>query len=370
MSSHPLVGTRHAAFHQRLRDYVDRRIKPRAESWEHEARCPRAALLAFGRAGFVSLDPWRNALLAEELPCGDSLGFALAVFVQANLVAPLLKRLSSARQRAKWLTPLLQGQRLGAMAVSEPEAGSDVASINTTAARTPDGFVLNGEKTYITVAAVADLLIVAARTDPEASHHALSLFVVPTRTRGVEVRPLRLLGLNTSGAAAVRLTAVRVSREALLGREGDGFAWVLDGLSRERLFGGLAVVAWADHALARARSWARERMAFGSRLSAFQAVRHRFAELASSLEAARQLNYAIFRRWVEGHSVTKETAMIKLFSYRVATEAIDACVQIHGGAGYLESHWSSRYYRDARALSIAAGVPEVMKDLIAAHLKW
>jgi alkylation response protein AidB-like acyl-CoA dehydrogenase len=370
MTGHPLVGARHASFHRRLRAYVERRVCPRAAAWEGEGRCPRSALLAFGRAGFLSLDPWRNALLAEELPRGDSLGFALAVFVQANLAAPLLRRLCTSRQRVQWLTPLIQGRRLAAVAVSEPSAGSDVASLSTTAERTRDGFVLNGEKTYITVAAVADVLIVAARTQANRSPRALSLFLIPARARGVTIEPLRMLGLNTSGPASIRLSNVRVGSDALLGREGDAFGWILDGLSRERLYGGLAVVAWAEHALERARQWARERQAFGAPLSTYQTVRHRFADLATSLEAARQLNYATFRRWIEGSRVARETAMVKVFSYRVAADAIDACVQIHGGAGYVDSHWASRSYRDARALSIAAGTPEVMKDLIAAYLKW
>ena len=370
MPPHPLVGTKHRAFHERLQTHVERRVKPRAQAWERDGRCPHQALRALGRAGLLSLDPWRNALVAEELPRGDSLGFALAAFVQATLVAPLLQRVGTRRQRQRWLVPLLAGRRLGAMAVTEPHAGSDVSAIRTRAESVADGFVLDGEKTYITAAAVADVLVIAARTSAGASHRSLSLFLVPASARGVRIEPLRLLGLNTSGPAAVRLEAVRVGRGDLLGREGDGFAWVLDALNRERLFGGLAAVAWADTALERARAWARERAAFGAPLASFQAVRHRFAELAASLEAARQLNYATFRRWVDGRSVTREIAMVKLFSYRAAADAIDACVQIHGGAGYVDSHWCSRAYRDARALSIAAGTPDVMKDLIAAYLKW
>jgi alkylation response protein AidB-like acyl-CoA dehydrogenase len=370
MTPHALVGTRHAGFHRRLRTYVQQRIGPRAESWERDARCPRAALLAFGRAGFLSLDPWRTALVAEELPRGDSLGFALAAFVQASLVAPLFARLGRPRQREQWLTPLLSGRRLGAVAVTEPQAGSDLAGIGARAERTRDGFVLNGLKTYITAASVADVLIVAAKTGTETAHRSLSLFVVPARARGVTVEPQRMLGLNTSGPASVHLTDVHLGKDALLGREGDGFAWILEGLNRERLFGGLAVVAWAEHALARARAWAAGRTAFGARVSSFQAVRHRFAELAASLEAARQLNYATFRRWTDGRGAAREIAMMKVFSYRTAADAIDACVQVHGGAGYLDSHWASRHYRDARALSIAAGTPEVMKDVIAAYLLW
>jgi alkylation response protein AidB-like acyl-CoA dehydrogenase len=308
--------------------------------------------------------------VAEELPSGESLGFALAAFVQANLIGPLLKRLGTRRQREEWLAPLIAGRILGAMAVTEAQAGSDVTGVQTIATRSPNGFVLTGEKTYITAASVADLLIVAATSTIPASRETISLFLVPARTPGVTVDRMKMLGLNTSGPARIRLSDVQVSRDRILGAEGDGFAWVLDGLTRERLFGGLGAVAWAGGALARARAWARERSVFGRTLSTFQTVRHRFAELETTLEAARQLNYATFRRWVDGGNVAREVAMIKVFSYRAAADAIDACVQIHGAAGYVDAHWASRYYRDARALSIAAGTPEVMNDIIAAYLKW
>jgi alkylation response protein AidB-like acyl-CoA dehydrogenase len=192
---------------------------------------------------------------------------------------------------------------------------------------------------------------------------------VPADAPGVAVEPLKLLGLNTSGPGRLRLTGVRVERGALLGRGGDGFAMIQEGLARERLFGALAAVAWADHALERTRTWMRARTAFGRRLSERQALRHRVAELAASLEAARSLNGRTLDRWIAGEPVAREIAMIKLFSYRAAAETIDACLQMHGGAGYVDDHWTSRAYRDARALTIAAGTPEVMKELIAVYLR-
>jgi citronellyl-CoA dehydrogenase len=364
-------AARHARFRARVRQYVARRVRPRADAWERDGVCPKRALLAFAGAGFVTGDPWRNAVVAEELPLGDSLGFALAVFVQANLVGPLLADLGSRAQRRAWLAPLLAGRLAGAVAVTEPGAGSDVAAIATTAARDGARYVLNGEKVYITAAAVADLLIVAAKAERAAarSTDAISLFLVPARTPGVRVEPMRMLGLNTSGPGCMRLDDVRLGPEALIGRPGAGFAAIQEGLNRERLFGGLAAVAWAAHALERTRAWMRQRTAFGRRLADLQALRHHVAELATAIEAARALNYATFDRWVRDEPVARDIAMIKLFSYRAAADAVDACLQMHGGAGYVDDHWTARAYRDARALTLAAGTPEVMKELIAAYLR-
>jgi acyl-CoA dehydrogenase len=357
------------AYRQTVQTYVARRIRPRADAWEREGACPRRALLAAARAGLVSIDPRRAAIVAEELPRGQSHGFALALFVQASLVAPLLDTRGTRAQRTQWLTPLLQGRALGAVAVTEPGAGSDVGAITASARRDGDHYVLNGEKVYITAAAVADLLVTAARTGGEKGVDALSLFLGPARARGVHVDAQRLMGLNTSGPARIRLHDVRIPRGALLGAEGDGFAAIQDGLARERLFGGIAAVAWAGQALERTRAWMRARSVFGRRLSELQVLRHRVADVATALEAARCLNTVTLDRWIRGEPTAKQIAMIKLFSYRAAADTIDACLQMYGGAGYVDDHWAGRAYRDARALTIAAGTPDVMRELIAAHLR-
>ena len=158
-------------------------------------------------------------------------------------------------------------------------------------------------------------------------------------------------------------------RTHIVGTAGEGFVEVQRGLNRERLFGGLACVAWAQYALGKALDYTRERSAFGNTLNRFQALRHEVAEMATQLEAARSLNYRTFSRWVAGEAVTREICMMKLFSYQAAQQAITFCLQVHGGRGYMADHWTSRIYRDARALTIAAGTPEIMKDMIAAFEK-
>ena len=201
------------AEHERLRDEVRRfvasELHPHADRWERRGRLPRRALTACAARGWFSLDPWGQAVLAEELPRCDSLGLALSVFVQANLIAPMLRELGSSAQQRDWLEPLLRGRALGALAVSEPDAGSDVAALQTTGKRRGTSLILDGTKTYITNAAAADVMIVAARTDGDGLA-GLSLVLVPRATRGLRIEPLKTLGLTTS--AMGRITLDRLPR--------------------------------------------------------------------------------------------------------------------------------------------------------------
>ncbi|MBI3853985.1 MAG: acyl-CoA dehydrogenase family protein [Verrucomicrobia bacterium] len=364
-----LFNDTHQRFRADVRAFVERKLKPHASKWERVGRFPRTVLEEFGQRGWLALDPQGNAVLAEELPRSESLGLALSVFVQSNLIAPLLAELGTKSQQEIFLPPLRRGKIMGAMAVSEPATGSDFAALQSTAQRKREHLVVNGVKTYITNGACADFLIVAARTRDEPGLGALSLLLISTATPGVRVKRLATLGLNSSAMGEIMLRNVRVPRSSLLGDEGAAFSYVQQALNRERLFGGLACVAWADYAMEKTVAFARQRQAFGKSLTRFQAIRHQFAEMATTLEAARQLNYAALNRWIAGKDATKEIGMVKLFSYQTAQQVIERCLQLHGGAGYLADHWISRFYRDARALTIAAGTPEIMKELIAAYLR-
>lgn len=367
----------HESFRAGVRRFVSRELTPRAERWERTGAFPRRAVAACARRGYLALDPPRTAILAEELARCDSMGVALDVLVQAGLVAPLLERLGTDAQRRRWLARVQAGRLIGALAVTEPAAGSDVAALQSTALlrarrRGKDSaeLLLNGEKTYVTCAAAADFLIVAARIVEDGRADAdPSLILVPARHPGVRVRPLDTLGLQLTAMGGVVLRDCRVGMEAMLGQRGAGYGYILDALDRERLFGGIGAVAWAQRALERTAAYLRTRRAFGRSLSRFQALRHQVADCATSLEAARQLAYAAYARWTSGSPAMRDIAMVKLFSYREAQRAIELCLQLHGGLGYMADNWTSRWYRDARALTIAAGTPEVMRDVIAAHLR-
>jgi acyl-CoA dehydrogenase len=358
-----------AKFRAGVRKFVERELRPFAQAWEHAGRFPRSVLEEFGSRGLISLDPQRSAVLAEELPRSESLGLTLSVFVQSNLIGPLIAELGTKSQKNLLLRRLLKGKAIGAMAVSEPSAGSDLAALRCTARRRGAGFAVDGIKTYVTNAACADFFIIAARTTDEAGLAALSLLLVPANAPGMKVKRLATLGLSSAATGEVALRKVKLPHNALLGEEGAAFGYIQQALDQERLFGGLACVAWAEYALEKTAGFARQRRAFGQSLTKFQAIRHQFAEMETLLEAARQLNYATFTRWLDGKNATNEICMIKLFSYQTAQQVIERCLQLHGGAGYLNDHWISRFYRDARALTIAAGTPEIMKELIAAHLR-
>jgi acyl-CoA dehydrogenase len=355
-------------FRAGVRRFVERELAPKAERWEQAAQFPRTAISACGRNGYLALNADRTAVFAEELARCESAGVALSVLVQAALVAPLLERLGSAEQQRRYLTPLRAGRKVAAMAVSEPDAGSDLAAITSRALERRDGFVLNGEKVYITNGSAADFLIVAARTGTSADA-GLSLFLVWTKTKGLKAELLPSLGLKTTAMGRIVFRNCRLDRDAMLGENGSGYAYVQEALNRERLFGGIGAVAWASHALEKTIKHLRTRRAFGSTLNRFQAVRHQLADAATNLEAARQLNYATYARWKAGDDVMKHIAMIKLFSFQQAQRTIETCLQLHGGLGYRDDHWTSRWYRDARALTIAAGTPEIMREVIAACMR-
>lgn len=366
-SASPFDGVS-ARFRTEVRRFVEREIAPAAARAERAGRFARGSLRACGRRRYLALDPAKNAMFAEELARADSMGVALGILVQAGLVAPMLRRLATAAQQRQFLTPLEAGRRVAALAVSEPQAGSDFAALTCRAARGRRGFIIDGEKTYVTAGAAADYLIVAVRI-ADGAEPALTLLLVPTNSSGLRVSPLSTLGLATTAMGRITFRGCRVSGDAVLGEPGAAYGYIQDALNRERLYGGIGAVAWAQRALDKTVAFLRERRAFGRSLTKFQAIRHQMADRATELEAARRLNYATFSRWSAGEPVTREIAMIKLFSYGAAQRAIETCLQLHGGLGYLSDHWTSRWYRDARALTIAAGTPEVMRDLVAAHLR-
>jgi alkylation response protein AidB-like acyl-CoA dehydrogenase len=288
--------------------------------------------------------------------------------VQSNLIIPLLEDFGTDEQKATYVPAVRSGKTMGAMAVTEPASGSDFAALQCRADVSGDNLILHGEKTYITNAVFADFLIVAARI-AELTEDGLTLILVPAQSNGVTIERLRTLGLSASGTGRIRFDGCVVNRGQVLGCVGQGFGQVQRALNRERLFGGLACVAWADYAVQKALAFARERSVFGNTINEFQVIRHEFANMATHLEAARSLNYLTFSRWIAGEPVTRQICMMKLFSYQVAQQVITQCLQIHGGLGYRDDHWTSRFYRDARALTIAAGTPEVMREMIAAFMR-
>jgi alkylation response protein AidB-like acyl-CoA dehydrogenase len=252
----------HEQFRQRVRLFVERELRPHSTSWERAGEFPRSVLQECARHELFQSDPWSNAILAEELPRCESLGFALSFFVQANLITPLFEEFGTIEQKSTYIPALRSGRMMGAMAVTEPDAGSDFSALQCRAELSGDDLVLHGEKTYITNAAFADFLITAVRI-PALSEDGLTLVLVPSNIAGVTVERLQTLGLCASGTARVSLDGCRVNKDQVLGAVGQGFGQVQRALNRERLFGGIACVSWADYAMRKTLLFARQRKAFG-----------------------------------------------------------------------------------------------------------
>ncbi|HWC32088.1 MAG TPA: acyl-CoA dehydrogenase, partial [Actinomycetota bacterium] len=266
----------------------------------------------------------------------------------------------------RYLVPAIRGEKIACLGISEPDAGSDVANIQTTARRDGDGWVINGRKTFITNGRRADFSLLVTRTDKPAGYEGFSLFLVDTDLPGFSIsRTLDKLGMHSSDTAELSFDDVRVPASALLGEEGKGFHQIMWELQGERLIGAAGSIAGAWLAWERTLEYAKERTAFGRPIGSFQVQRHRFAEIATELEAARQLLYDVALAWERGEYPVKQISMVKLYSGRVVNRAMNELLQVHGGYGYAAESWIQRAWRDARLLRIGGGTDEVMREIVA-----
>jgi acyl-CoA dehydrogenase len=296
----------------------------------------------------------------------------MAVGVHTDMASPHLYWTGSEPLKEKYLPSICRGEKLTAIAVTEPGGGSDVAAIRTRAVRDGDHYVVNGSKMFITNGATADLVFLAARVeagDERHRHRGISMFLVERETPGFTVsRTLDKMGMRASDTAELSFQDMRVPAEHLLGREGVGFYEVMRVFQRERLVAGLHAVAMADRALEDTIAYVQERQAFGGPLSDKQVVRHRIADLATLIEAGRALTYAACLRYAAGEDAVREVSMVKLFTAEMVNRVAYDCVQLHGGYGYMREYPVERFARDARLLTIGGGTSEIMKDVIARTL--
>jgi citronellyl-CoA dehydrogenase len=267
--------------------------------------------------------------------------------------------------------PGIKGEKIGALGITEPGAGSDVAGIRTTAIRDGDEYVINGSKTFITNGPRADFIVLVAKTDPEKRHEGISLILVDLKddegnpTPGFSVSAeLEKMGMHASDTGELAFEDVRVPAENLLGEEGKGFYHISWELQGERMVAAAGCVAGAERIFERTLEYAKEREAFGRPIGKFQAIRHKFAEMATKIEAGKQFNYATAWRFANGEYPVREISEVKLFTSQMACEVADECVQIHGGYGYMKEYEVERAYRDMRLNRIGAGTDEIMLDVI------
>ncbi|MDP9343033.1 MAG: acyl-CoA dehydrogenase family protein [Actinomycetota bacterium] len=373
---HPLFTPEHEELRASVRAFVESELAPHAAEWERAGEFPNSVFERMGDLGLLGLryppeyggqgGDWGHAIvLAEELARGGSGGVGMAIAVQSEMATPPIHRYGTEEQRKRYLVPAIRGEKIACLGITEPNAGSDVAAIETTAVRDGDGWVINGRKMFITNGVRADFCLLVTRTDKPAGYDGFSLFLVDTSTPGYGVsRKLDKLGMRSSDTAELVLDDVRVPGDALVGTEGKGFYQIMWELQGERLIGVAGSVAGAWLAMQRTLEYAKERRAFGHSISEFQVIKHRFAEMATELEAARQLTYDTALAWERGEYPVKQISMAKLYSGVVVNRVMNECLQVHGGYGYSADSWVQRAWRDTRLLRIGAGTDEVMREVI------
>lgn len=370
-------------FRQNVRRFVETEIIPQVDEWEKEERIPRPIWQRFGELGYLGVEYPGNyggsestflstLVFIEELARCRSMGVAISITVHTDMATPYILRLGSAEQKQKYLPPLIAGEQICAIAVTEPGAGSDVAAIQTRAEKQGKLYRLNGSKTFITNGVYGDVFVVAARTDkgrPDRRHEGISLFVVERGTKGFAVsRKLEKIGWWASDTAELSFEDCEIPLHHLLGQEGQGFKYIMQNFQRERLV--LAIIAYASagRALEDAVAYARERKAFGRPLIGFQTMRHRLAEMATSYEAARQFVRHVARLYEAKEAGDDFISMAKLVATRAASQIADDAVQVFGGYGCMQEFRIERFYRDARILPIGGGTSEILKDIVAKRM--
>ena len=367
------------AFQRTIRDFFEREVNPHVDEWERARmfpahrvfkRCGELGMLGINydeRHGGAGLDYWWTAAYCEAMSgscrCG---GIPMAITVQTDMCTPALHDFGSEDLKQQWLAPSIAGEVVGAIGVSEPDAGSDVSSIQTTARRDGDFYIINGRKTFITNGTQADYVTTLVKTDPEKGHHGFSLIVVPSDAPGFSVaNKLEKVGNHCSDTAELVYDDVRVLVANRIGEEGMGFIYQMKQFQKERLVVAIGAAAAAQTTLEQTVRYAKTRKVFGESLARKQHVQFTLAELQTEIEALRQLNYHCVRMVVAGQDCSRETSMAKLTAGRLARKVADWCVQFHGGYGYVDEYDVSRYWRDSRLLSIGAGADEVMLQIIA-----
>jgi acyl-CoA dehydrogenase len=375
-TAEPPFGDEHEALRESIRRFVLAELRPHAREWEAARGFPDSVFGAFAQHGFLGLkyaeeyggqggDYLHDAVLAEELAHCGSGGLAAGVGAHVNIATPPIAKFGTEEQKRKYLVPAIAGEKIAALAITEPDAGSDVAALKTHARRVDGGWVVNGSKMFITNGVRAHFWVTAVKTTGEGGHHGISFFIVD-RQDGVSASKIEKLGWHASDTALMAFDDVFVPEENLLGRENEGFYLIMANFQWERLVMALGAVGAMRVAYDKTVAFAKQRNAFGRPLTGFQALRHKLADVATTAHVARVVTYDALRRFVttEGDAV-KEVTMAKLATQRACFDVMDTCLQIHGGAGYMEEYEIERMARDARLGPIGGGTDEIMREILA-----
>ncbi|CAM2009093.1 acyl-CoA dehydrogenase family protein [Acanthopleuribacter pedis] len=371
----PYFTVEHDVFREGVRKFVAEEVAPNADLWERDHMIPREIWRRMGELGYLGInhseahggseaDFFYSVVFLEELARGNMGGFTAAVSVQQYMATAHIAKAGSEDIKQQFLVPSIEGQAVGALAISEPDTGSDVANIRTRARREGDEYVIDGAKMFITNGYYADFVVVACRTGEDGAS-GISLIVVETTRPGFKARKLDKIGWRCSDTAEMSFDGVRVPVSNLVGKENHGFYYIMESFQLERLVGAVGAIGAADYVLEFTGKYIRERQAFGRPVARFQTIRHDMADMVTELAAARQLVYHTAWLYDQGEVPVLECSMIKLKAAELCNEIIDRCLQCHGGYGYMEEYPIARAYRDTRVGTIAGGTSAIMREIIA-----
>ena len=366
----------HKVFRESFRYFLQKEVVPHIDKWEKTGTIERFIWNKFGEMGYfglnspekyggLQLDIFYTVIFLEELQKINSGGFAAAMWAHAYLAMTHINKEGDDRIKKEYLTPSIDGDKIGCLCISESFCGSDVAGMRTTAIKKENTYIINGSKTFITNGIYSDYLIVAAKTQPELGNKGMSIFIMDRNTHGISSTKLDKLGWRASDTAEIAFDNVIIPAENLMGEEGKGFLYIMQHFALERLIMGINAHARAEYAVEYAIQYMSERQAFGKTLDKFQALRHKVAEMASEVEMCKEFNYSVAKRLNDGQYVVKEASMAKLLSTKMADSVVYDCLQLLGGYGYMEDYPMARLLRDSRIGPIGGGTSEILKEVIA-----
>jgi acyl-CoA dehydrogenase len=370
----PPFTQEHEDFREGVRRFVETELRPHAREWEDARWFPNEVFERCAELGYLGLKYEEeyggqgggyvaDAVFAEELARCGSGGLAAGIGAHTSIATPPIWKFGTEDQKQRYLVPAIRGEKIAALGITEPDAGSDVAGIKTMARRVDGGWVVNGSKMFITNGVRADFIVTAVKTTAEGGHHGIS-FLIIDRGPGVESSKIEKMGWHASDTALISFDDVAVPEENLLGDENQGFYLIMANFQWERIMMALGAVGAMQAMFERTLAYAKERTAFGRPIGSHQVIRHKLAEIALRIEAGRDLTYHGLRRFVDGADAVQEVTMAKLATQRAAFDTADDCLQIHGGAGYMVEYDIERAARDARLGPIGGGTDEIMKEIL------
>lgn len=371
-----LLTDEHQRFRETLRAFIQKEILPNIDRWEERQQIDRSIWKKMGDMGFTGLnfpeayggfdlDFYYSMILCEELSYCFSGGFTIAALVIQYMSAPYLLKFASEDLKQRYLRPVIAGDMISAIAITEPGAGSDVQNIRTTAVREGEKYIINGSKTFITNGFYGDFFITAVKTDTTKRSKGISLMLIDRHAPGVSARKIRKMGWHASDTAELAFDNVEIPASHLLGEEGEGFSYLMDGLQLERLTAAISSIATAESALKYTMDYINAREAFGKKLQEFQVIRHRVAQMVADIRTTRAFVNHCCDLQNTGEYAVEECSIAKLQANELAINIVHQCLQLFGGYGFTEDYKIARLYRDVRAGTIIGGTSEIMLEIIA-----